>query len=107
MSFRSLQTTEKLESYIRYFIILAKSRESFGIRVIGRREVLALANVATHQESVIDKYMSLKNFGMFGESSKLSDRREEIERPVIWSSEQAHLVDALAAEGDEGRGNLR
>ena len=26
---------------------------------------------------------------------------------VIWSSEQAHSVDALAAEGDEGRGYLR
>ena len=26
---------------------------------------------------------------------------------VIWSSEQAHSVDALAAEGDEGRGSLR
>ena len=26
---------------------------------------------------------------------------------VIWSSGQAHSVDALAAEGDEGRGSLR
>ena len=26
---------------------------------------------------------------------------------VIWSSEQAHLVDALAATGDEGRSSLR
>ena len=26
---------------------------------------------------------------------------------VIWSSDQAHAVDALAATGDEGRGSLR
>ena len=26
---------------------------------------------------------------------------------VIWSSDQAHLVDALAATGDEGRSSLR
>ena len=26
---------------------------------------------------------------------------------VIWSSEQAHTVDALAVRGDEGRGSLR
>jgi hypothetical protein len=26
---------------------------------------------------------------------------------VIWSSEQAHTVDALAVSGDEGRGSLR
>ena len=26
---------------------------------------------------------------------------------VIWSSEQAHLVDALATTGDEGRCSLR
>ena len=26
---------------------------------------------------------------------------------VIWSSDQAHLVDALAATGDEGRCSLR
>ena len=26
---------------------------------------------------------------------------------VIWSSEKAHTVDALAARGDEGRGSLR
>ena len=32
---------------------------------------------------------------------------ERLVRWVIWSSEQAHLVDALAAEGDEGRCSLR
>jgi hypothetical protein len=26
---------------------------------------------------------------------------------VIWSSELAHMADALAVEGDEGRGSLR
>ena len=26
---------------------------------------------------------------------------------VIWSSDEAHTVDALAATGDEGRGSLR
>jgi hypothetical protein len=26
---------------------------------------------------------------------------------VIWSSDQAHTVDALAVRGDEGRGSLR
>ncbi len=26
---------------------------------------------------------------------------------VIWSSEEAHMVDALAVGGDEGRGSLR
>jgi len=26
---------------------------------------------------------------------------------VIWSSDQVHLVDALAATGDEGRSSLR
>jgi hypothetical protein len=26
---------------------------------------------------------------------------------VIWSSEEAHMVDALAVEGDERRGSLR
>ncbi len=26
---------------------------------------------------------------------------------VIWSSEKAHTVDALAVRGDEGRGSLR
>ena len=28
-------------------------------------------------------------------------------RWIIWSSIEAHLVDALAAEGDEGRCSLR
>lgn len=26
---------------------------------------------------------------------------------VVWSSEQAHVADAMAAGGDEGRTNLR
>ena len=26
---------------------------------------------------------------------------------VIWSSDEAHMVDALAVGGDEGRGSLR
>ena len=26
---------------------------------------------------------------------------------VIWSSDEAHTVDALAVRGDEGRGSLR
>jgi hypothetical protein len=26
---------------------------------------------------------------------------------VIWSSEEAHMADALAVEGDEGRSSLR
>ena len=48
-----------------------------------------------------------KKFLVCWRKFKINNRREGIERSVIWSSEQAHLVDALAAEGDEGRSNLR
>lgn len=36
---------------------------------------------------------------------KLSDKRKF--SGVVWSSEQAHVADAMAPGGDEGRTNLR
>ena len=41
------------------------------------------------------------------EYSTCSDVRFERDTPVIGSSEQVHVVDALAITGDEGRGSLR
>ena len=40
------------------------------------------------------------------DSRKIRDAGERL-FGVIWSSDQAHMVDALAATGDEGRGSLR
>ena len=41
------------------------------------------------------------------EYSTCSDVSLERDTPVIGSSEQVHVVDALAITGDEGRGSLR
>ena len=41
------------------------------------------------------------------EYSTCSDVGLERDTPVIGSSEQVHVVDALAITGDEGRGSLR
>ena len=45
--------------------------------------------------------------GISGEKFSDDELNGRYVRWVIWSSEQAHLVDALAAEGDEGRCSLR
>ena len=41
------------------------------------------------------------------QSNAESGRKDQLEILVIWSSDEAHTVDALAVGGDEGRCSLR
>jgi hypothetical protein len=57
-----------------------------------------------------DKSYPNADLGMyvaFENQFRLSVKCDSKSLGVIWSSEEAHMVDALATEGDEGRGSLR
>ena len=70
------------------------------------RDELIVLNLVTHQYSRV--CFRSRDLAIVESTPPPSSARQMTELCwIIWSSTEAHLVDALAAEGDEGRSNLR